>query len=159
MLRGLLQRTRKPQNLIGVLTRRRLDGDEARASDGQGARLVKQDSVGVCESVERSASFDDDAAPRRIRHTGNEGDGGGKNKRARGGNHQDGKSANRISRQDPSQASHKNGRGKQEECVAVCQANERGFGRLGGANEANNPGIGAFFGGGGSPYFKCIARI
>ena len=159
MLGSLLQRSRKAQNFIGVLSWRRLDGDEARASDGQSAGLVEQHRVGARESIERRAALDDDAAPCRVGHAGNEGDGGGEYKRARSSNHQDGKAANGISGQDPSQAGHENGRGQQEQCVTVCQANERGLSRLGSADEADDPGVGAFLGGGGGPYLKRIAGV
>ena len=83
VVRGLLERGRQPQHLVGALAGRRLDGDEARAADRQRAGLVEHHGVRARQRLERPAALDQDAAPGRLRDAGDEGDRRGQDQRAR----------------------------------------------------------------------------
>jgi hypothetical protein len=115
--------------------------------------------VGKRESIEGRAAFDDDAALCGVGDAGNEGDGGGEDKRAWGGNHQHRETSHRIAREKPGEPGNEQCRRQQEQRIAVGQADERGLGRLRGADEAHDPGVRAFLGRGGGPQLKCIAGI
>ncbi len=57
VLRGLLEGTRELQDFIRAFARRCLNGDEARATHGQGAGLVKKNRMCSSQSFESGASF------------------------------------------------------------------------------------------------------
>ena len=73
-MRGLLERGTEPQDLVGMFVRRNLDRQQARTAHRQRASLVEQDGVGPRERLERSSPLDQNAAPRSLRDTRNEGD-------------------------------------------------------------------------------------
>ena len=74
---------------------------QARAADRQRAGLVEQHGVRSRQRLERPAALDQDAAPRRLRDAGDEGDRRRQNKRTGRRRHQHGETANQIARDQP----------------------------------------------------------
>ena len=125
---------------------RGLDGDQARSADRQRAGLVEQNGMRLRQGIERRAALDDDAAACRLRHAGDERDRRSQYERARCGDHQNGETANRISRQHPRQPGDHDRHRQQQQRVAVRQTNERRLGGLRGGDQPDDAGVGALLG-------------
>ena len=159
VLRGLLQRSGQPQHLLRALAGGRLDGDQARAADGQRARLVEDDGAGAGERLQRSAALDEDALARRLRDAGDEGHGRRQDERAGRRRHQHRQRPDGSP--DSSQAAPATSkRDRQEEQgVAVGQADERRLRGLRRGDQAHDAGVGALARGGGGAHLEGLARI
>ena len=89
------------QHLVGVLARRDLDGKQPRAADRQRAGLVEQHGMRARQRLQRPAALDQDAAPRRLRDAGDEGDRRRQNERTRRRRHQHREAADQIAGDQP----------------------------------------------------------
>ena len=139
--------------------RRRLNGDEPRASDSQSAGLVEQNSMRLGQGIEGRAALDDDAAARCLRHAGDEGDGRRKYERARGGDHQN----SECREWDPPTTPTPLRRPELSPAARATRsdppANERSLGRLRGSDEPDNTGVSALLGRGRGRHLKRVARV
>ena len=159
MMRCLLQRPGKPQDLVCALTGRGLNGNETRTADGQGSRLVEHYGMGSRQRFERPATFDEDAAPCRLRYAGDEGDRRREDQRTRRGGDQYRQSPDRVAGEKPGGTGHDKGDRQQQKRIAIGQTNERRLRRLRCRDHADDAGIRAFSGGGCGPELECLTRV
>ena len=147
MMRGLLERGAEPQHFVRILAGRGLDRKEPRAADRQRAGLVEEHGVRAGERFERPAALDQDAAPRRLRDAGDEGDRRRQDERAGGRGDDHRQRADGIAGEEPGKAGDRDGEGEEEERVAVGEPDEGRLGGLGRRDQADDTGIGALAGG------------
>jgi len=124
MMRGLFQRRREPERLVGALARRRLDGNQPRAAHGQCSGLVKHHGVSSRERFQRSAALHQDAVPGGLRNAGDKSDRCGENERAGGRCDQHGERPDRVPRPEIGRGgNHERGR-QQQQGKAVGEADK-----------------------------------
>lgn len=124
---------------------------DARAAHGQGPRLVQQEGAGPAQVLQCSTVPDDHTAARGTGETGDDGDRGGQQQGAGGGDHQNGDRAHRGATDQPRQCRRGEGQRKEPGSIAVRQPHHWRRFRAGLLGEPHDAGVGAvLFGGGGA---------
>ena len=147
------------QHLVGILTRSDFDRQQPRAADRQRAGLVEQDGMRARQRLKRAAALDQDAAPRRLRDAGDEGDRRGEDERARRCRHQHREAADEIAGDQPSDGGEHERHGQENQRIAVGKPHERRLRGLRRGHQAHDARIGAFAGNRGSHQFEGLAGI
>ena len=159
MMRRLLERGAEHQYLIGRLARRNLDGKQPRAADRQRSGLVEQHGMGARQRLQRPAALDQNAAPGRLRDTGDEGDRRRQNQRTRRRRHQHRQTADQIAGDQPGDKGEHERQGQENQRIAVGHPHERRFCGLRRGHQAHDARIGAFASGRGHREFKGLAGV
>ena len=118
--------------------------------------LVEQHGV---RTLQRSATLDKDAPPRRLRDPCDKRDRCSQDQRARGRRNQHRKAADQIARDEPGEQRDAQGDGQEDQRIAVSEANERGLRGLCRGDQPHDTGIGAFAGGCRCRHLKRLAGV
>ena len=143
VMRGLLERGAEPQDLVGMFVGRNLDRQQARTAHRQRAGLVEQDRMGPRQRLERSSAFDQNAAPRSLRDTRNEGDRCRQDERAGRCRNQHGEASDNVTGEKPSNAGHGERERQEEQRVAIGEPHERRLGGLRSVDQSQDARVGA----------------
>ena len=157
--RHLLERGRRPQQLVGLHPPRGDHLRDGRTPLGEGARLVQQQDRRPGETLERTTTLDDDPESSRPRQARDDRHRRGEDQRARCGHHQNGHGPHRVTGDRPRRAGETEADEQEPAGEAVRHAHEGCARRLGLLDQAHDTGVGAPCGRGARPQVECVPGV
>ncbi len=143
MVRGLVEGGREAEDLVGRHVAGGHHGRNRRVALGDGPGLVEDERPDPGEHLQRPAALDEDAAARRPRDAGDDGDGHGEDQRAGGRHHEHREPADRIAGEEPGPAGDRHRHRQEEEGEAVGEPYHGRLRPLGRLHHPDDAGIGA----------------